>query len=74
VSAKRKNFVRLAESRVAKAIDSMRVIGNLANRSNYEYSEEDAKKIISALQEEILILKGKFAQADVQRKDFRLDN
>ncbi len=74
MSAKRKNFVRLAESRVAKAIDSMRVIGNLANRSNYEYSEEDAKKIISALQEEILILKGKFAQADVQRKDFRLDN
>ena len=34
VSEKRDNFIRLAEGRVTRAIDSIRVIGNLSNRSN----------------------------------------
>ena len=60
MSAKREKFIRLAEGRVTRAIDSIRVIGNLSNTSNYEYTEEDAKKIISVLQSEINDLKSQF--------------
>lgn len=73
MSQKRDNFVRLAESRVAKAIDSLRVIGNLSNRSNYEYTEEDARKIISALQAELAVLKGKFSPSDTKHRNFKLE-
>jgi hypothetical protein len=60
MSAKRDNFIRLAESRVTRAIEAMRVIGNLSNRSNYEYDEEDIKKIINTLQTEVTALKSQF--------------
>ena len=60
VSVKRDNFIRLAEARVTRAIDAMRVIGNLSNRSNYEYSDEDVKKMITTLQAELTALKAQF--------------
>jgi len=73
VSEKRDNFIRLAEGRVTRAIEAIRVIGNLSNRSNYEYTEDDAKKIILALQSEISDLKKQFAPKSTNRTDkFRL--
>ena len=33
---RREKFVRLAESRTAKAMKAIRVIGNLGNKSQYE--------------------------------------
>ena len=60
VSTKRDNFIRLAESRVTRAIEAMRIIGNLSNRSNYEYSEGDVKEIINTLQTELNALKAQF--------------
>jgi hypothetical protein len=46
---KRDRFVKLAESRTAGAIKAIRVIGKLGNRSHYEYSEADVRKIAAAL-------------------------
>ena len=74
VSEKRDNFIRLAEGRVTRAIDSIRVIGNLSNRSNYEYSEEDSKKIIDALQSEVNALKGQFKPKPASNNGFKLKN
>jgi hypothetical protein len=74
VSAKRENFIRLAEGRVTRAIDSIRVIGNLSNRSNYEYTEEDSKKIIDALQSEINALKLQFKPRAASNKGFKFKN
>jgi hypothetical protein len=72
-NVKRENFVRLAESRVTRAIESLRIIGNLSNRSNYEYDEEDIKKIITTLQNEITSLKNQFKIRSVSTpKNFRL--
>ena len=59
-SKNREKFVSLAEKRVTKAIKDLRLIGNLSNRSNYSYNEEDVKKIISTLENEIKGLKSKF--------------
>lgn len=57
---KRKKFVELAEARVNRAIKDIRLIGNLANKSSYEYTEEDARKIIRALQKELESAKSRF--------------
>ena len=73
MSDKRDNFIRLAEGRVTRAIDSMRVIGNLSNRSNYEYTEEDTKRIIDALQREVNELKLQFKPKASTKKGFKLN-
>jgi len=70
---KRDNFVRLAEARVSKAMQSIRVIGNLANRNNYEYSDDDVRRIVSALRSEIDSLQGRFSKSDARdRPTFKL--
>lgn len=57
----RAKFVELAEKRVVRAIKDIRLIGNLSNKSNYSYTDEDARKIISALEREIKNLRQRFA-------------
>jgi mitochondrial fission protein ELM1 len=64
---KRERFVELGEARVRKAAQMLRLIGNLSNTSNYEYSQEDAQKILSALDNEMKLLKAKF-QAALSRR------
>lgn len=59
---KRGKFVELANNRVNRAIKDLRLIGNLSNRSAYEYSEEDVRKILRALQREMESLKARFAE------------
>ncbi len=56
---KRAKFVQLAESRTINAIRAIRVIGKLGNRSHYEYSEADIKKIVQVLSKEIDLLKSR---------------
>jgi hypothetical protein len=57
---KRKKFEDIAVRRVNKVIKEIRLIGNLSNRSSYEYSEDDVKKIIKALQREVDTVKARF--------------
>lgn len=47
--ADRKKFVELAEKRVSKALKDIKLIGNLSNKSNYSYTDQDVKKIHQAL-------------------------
>jgi hypothetical protein len=58
---KRERFVTLAEKRVPRALHELRLIGNLANTHNYSYTQEDAQRIVSALEQEMRLLKGRFA-------------
>lgn len=57
--SKREKFVQLAESRTANAMRAIRVIGKLGNKSHYDYSEADVKKIVGALTKEIDALKAR---------------
>lgn len=72
---KRSRFVELAQARVTKASQMLRLIGNLSNLNNYEYSEEDAQKIFSALESEMKLLKAKFQTAMSKKSadEFRLN-
>lgn len=56
----RERFVELANNRVTAAIRQLRLVGNLANRRNYSYDPDDARKIIRALQRELDDLKLRF--------------
>lgn len=56
----RERFVSLANSRVTAAIRQIRLVGNLANKKNYQYDAEEAAKIVRALQRELDELKSKF--------------
>lgn len=53
-------FQRLATYRTNKVLDKIRILGNLANRSNYEYSSEEVGKIFSTIEEELKHIKAKF--------------
>lgn len=56
----RKKFVDLATKRVRRTIKDIRLIGNLSNRSNYVYSDEDVRKIVKTLSNEIANMKARF--------------
>ena len=58
--SKRDRFVTLAEKRMVRTIKDIRLIGNLSNRSSYDYTEDDARKIVFALEEEVKLLRSKF--------------
>lgn len=70
MTAKRDRFVRLAENRVTKALKHIRLIGNLSNKNNYEYSEKDISKIISALENEVKNVKAKFSTEEEKHEPF----
>ena len=53
-------FVELANRRVNRVIRDLQLVSNLANRQNYEYTEEQAKKIIKVLQYEVELVKQSF--------------
>lgn len=57
---KRERFIELAQARVTKATQMLRLIGNLSNPNNYDYSDDDAQKIIAALDGELKLLRAKF--------------
>jgi hypothetical protein len=58
--ADRRKFVDLAQKRVSKALKDIQLVGNLSNRSNYDYAEEDVAKIMKALSDELSACRKKF--------------
>lgn len=72
---KRDRFVELAEARVTRATQQLRLIGNLSNINNYSYSESDAQKILATIEGEVKLLKLKFQTAlrKRQKNEFKLD-
>jgi len=70
---KRAKFVELAENRVNRAIKDLRLIGNLSNRSAYEFTEDDVRKIFRVLQRELDGAKGRFSNGGKSDADgFRI--
>ena len=67
----REKFVRLATRRVSNALKAVQLIGNLSNRSNYDYTEEDVQKIFRALQEELGACRKKFELAAKRQRGTR---
>jgi hypothetical protein len=56
----REKFVNLAHARVNRTLKCIQLIGNLSNRSNYDYTDEDITKIFRALNDEVAICRKRF--------------
>lgn len=65
---KRERFIRIAETRTNKIITLMQLLGNCANKNNYDYTEKDVQLIINTLEEELALLKNKFKETPTKRK------
>ena len=60
MSKKSDKFKELARSRVNRAINMIRLIANLGNKAHYDYTPEQARKIVAALSAEVNNVKTKF--------------
>jgi len=65
----RDKFVRLATKRVSNALRAIRLIGNLSNRSNYDFTDNDVEKIFSALGAEIRTCRERFKMSGTKNKN-----
>ena len=69
---KKAKFIELAEKRVTRTMNDLKLVRNLANRNYYKYSDEQAKKIVHTLQQEMDLLKKIFLDSDNTKKGFKL--
>ena len=67
-AAKSKKFVELAEKRATKAINSIRSLSKLANRSNYVYSEDQVKALGETLRKEVIDMVEHFGKTETAEK------
>jgi len=65
-------FKELARSRVNRAINMIRLIANLGNKAHYDYTSDQAKKIINVLQSEVSNVKVKFNSKKRGTEEFTL--
>ena len=71
MDSRKDNFKRLGVARTKEVLRRIKILSNCANRSHYDYSEEDVSKIFSEIERKIREAKSKFTfpQKD---NDFKL--
>lgn len=67
---RRERFKRLAVYRTNEVLKRLKVLGNCANRSAYDYAEEDVNKIFSEIERRVKETKAKFHFT--KNKEFKL--
>ncbi len=70
-NTKEENFKRLAEKRTQKIIDTLQLLGNLSNTSNYSYTDKQVEHIFGAIESELKIQRAKFRKTG-NKKSFKL--
>lgn len=70
IDRKRERFKRLAEYRTNEVLKKLKVLGNCANRSAYEYNEEEVNKIFVEVERKVRETKAKFHFT--KNKEFKL--
>lgn len=59
---KHEKFRELAEKRTNKALESVRLIGNLSNRQTYVYEDAEVRKIVKALRDAVSEVEARFSK------------
>jgi hypothetical protein len=67
-SENRKRFEKVASKRVQFILDKLDLLGNCSNRNNYDYSEDDVKKMFNAIKEKTRQIEVRF-QDEISKKD-----
>lgn len=70
VETRNERFKRLAVFRTNAVLEKLRILGNLSNKTNYDYSDEEINKIFYAIDSQLRNLKARFTSKN--RKEFKL--
>ena len=73
----KERFITLAEKRTTIILRNLELIGNLSNKRNYQYDDEQAKKIFQAIEKSLRAAKDQFRWASMSKKtseNFSLKN
>jgi len=71
---RRTAFVRLVNNRMHRTIKTLRLIGNLSNRTNYSYTGAQVDRIIEALEEAIEKMRERFEKGGAPEVEFDLEH
>ena len=69
---KRERFIRIAERRVNKILNDIDSLGKCSNKRNYEYNEEDIRKIFKAVDEKLKSVRMLFSSPENHKNYFSL--
>ena len=70
METREERFRRVATRRTNDILRRIRILGNCANRSTYDYTEEEINRVFMAIEKEIRIAKSKFCVKN--NKEFKL--
>ena len=66
------SFKRLAANRTNNVIRNIRLLGNLSNKHNYAYMDDDFRHIFNTVENELKLAKSKFLIALSRKRKFKL--
>lgn len=72
MSQRKENFKRIAENRTNKIIDMIQSLGNLKNKSFYEYTDDEIKAVFDAIEQELNNQKKSFFSDSKIPRKFKL--
>tara|TARA_R110002050_G_scaffold176775_1_gene309766 strand:+ start:26214 stop:26441 length:228 start_codon:yes stop_codon:yes gene_type:complete len=67
-STRRLRFEKVAAKRTQKILDYLDSLSNCSNRVNYEYEEEDIKKMFKAIREKVSNAEAAYTK-EISKKD-----
>jgi len=72
IKSKDERFKNVASRRVQNILNQMRLLRNCANKNNYYYTDEQVRKIFSAVDDEWKKVKSEFNKGKNKGKEFNL--
>jgi hypothetical protein len=70
---KRERFVRIVERRVNGILSSLDSLGKCSSKKNYDYNDEDIKKIFGEIDKKCKEVKSLFGDHSTKKNVFKLD-
>ena len=67
-SVKRERFKNVASHRVQKVLDDLESLSKCANKSTYEYSDDEVRKMMKAINDKVGLLKAAFSAGSKANK------
>lgn len=68
---RQERFKRLAIYRTNAVLEKFRILGNLSNKINYDYSDDEIRKIFYAIDNQYRLVKTRFNYKNT-KKEFKL--
>jgi|TARA_B100001971_G_C18197928_1_gene542690 hypothetical protein len=70
-SSKQERFKRLATKRTNNVLKALKVLGNLSNRSAYDYTNEEVDAIFNAVDKQMRVVRNKFHTFRDEKTEFK---